>query len=255
MSQLPPVPPPTPTARDPRFGAPAQRPGDDHEVALRPLDGILLVVWSILGQALVVIGIALAGVASPTGASLVAVQLLAQSIVLAGVFAWLAGRGRLSWRLLGSVPPAARHVAQGLAAGVAGLLLTSGVLLVAGLFVELEPVDQQLLTEALGGGVALGLAVVAAVVLAPLLEEVVFRGVLFQALGRRLGVLPAALLSGVLFAVVHLEVSAPAYQLALALLGTWFAYAFHRTRSLVVPIVAHATFNGLQIAAAVGLGG
>jgi len=224
-------------------------------VALRPLDGILLVVWSIVGQALVVVGVALAGVTRPTGASLVAVQLLAQSIVLAGVFAWLSGRGRLSWRLLGSVRPAARHVAQGLGAGVVGLALTSGVLLVAGLFVELEPVDQQLLTEALGGGAALGMAAVAAVVMAPLLEEVVFRGILFQALGRRLGVLPGALLSGVLFAVVHLEVSGPAYQLALALLGTWFALAFNRTRSLVVPVVAHATFNGLQIAAAVGLAG
>lgn len=224
-------------------------------MALRPLDGILLVVWSIVGQALVVVGVALAGVTRPTGASLVAVQLLAQSIVLAGVFAWLSGRGRLSWRLLGSVRPAARHVAQGLGAGVVGLALTSGVLLVAGLFVELEPVDQQLLTEALGGGAALGMAAVAAVVMAPLLEEVVFRGILFQALGRRLGVLPGALLSGVLFAVVHLEVSGPAYQLALALLGTWFALAFNRTRSLVVPVVAHATFNGLQIAAAVGLAG
>lgn len=246
--------PPLPPA-DPRFTDPEQRPGDDHAIALRPFDGVLLVVWSILGQALVVVGVALAGVDRPSGASLVAVQLLAQSVVLAGVFAWLAGRARLSWRLLGSVRPALRHVAQGLGAGAVGLALTSGVVLLAGLFIELEPVDQQLLTEALGGGAALGLAAVAAVVMAPVLEELVFRGILFQALGRRLGMLPGAMLSGVLFAMVHLEVSGPAYQLALAVLGTWFAIAFNRTRSLVVPIVAHATFNGLQIAAAVGLAG
>lgn len=244
---------------DPAWSDPHARPGSDHLVPVRPLDGVLLVVWSLLGQAIVVVAVGFAGVTSLAGVSGVAVVLLAQSVVLAGVAAWLAGRGRLSWRLLGSVAPTAGHVARGIGVGLAGVLLTSGIILLASLLTDVEPADQALLRESLAGGPVLLLSAAAAVVLAPLIEELVFRGILFQSVGRAIaGDDPdrdrvpwaAAAVSGAAFAVVHLEVAQAPYMLALWALGTLFAVSFHRTRSLLVPVVAHATFNATQLSLA-----
>lgn len=242
------------TVPDPAWSSPESRPGEDHLAPVRVLDGVLLVVWSIVGQVLVVVAVALAGVEAPSGASLVAVQLLAQSVVLGGVLAWFAGRDRLTWRLFGSVPPSARLAGRGVVVGSLGFLLTGAVILLATLVTDVEPADQQLVSEALGGGLTTVLVVVSAVLFAPVVEEFVFRGVLFQALGRRLGVLPGALLSGTMFALVHLELEEPTYFLALALLGTLFALSYHRFRSLLVPVLAHATFNAVQLTLALSVG-
>jgi membrane protease YdiL (CAAX protease family) len=65
-------------------------------------------------------------------------------------------------------------------------------------------------------------------------------------------------LSGLVFGFIHLEFivsSTGEYRpggflpiAALTILGVWFAGAFHRSGSLVVPIVGHASFNASVIA-------
>lgn len=254
---LRPAPPPP---RDPAWSTPSARPGGDLLVPFSLADGVALVVWSLLGQVVVVsivlLGLGLAGVA-PTGLrgpSLGAVTVVTQSLVLAGALAWLAGRGRLTWRLFGAVRPAARHVAQGLGGGLLALALSTGVILLGGVvFGPLEDAGQALLEQEMLTGTALVLTFVAASLLAPLLEEVTFRGVLFQALGRRVGWVGGVVGSSVLFTVVHIEVLLPpqvesvVFGVALFLVGATFAVLFHRTRSLLTAIVAHATFNGVQL--------
>ena len=253
MSMLPPP-------ADLAWSTPEQRPGEDLRVPWSVADGLVLVGWSLLGQLLVVgivlVGLTLAGVdaAGLSGASLGAVTVVTQSLVLAGALAWLAGRGNWSWRLFGAVRPALRHVGAGLAAGFGAFLLSGSIILVAnGVFGPLEEAGQALLETEMLTGTALVFTVLAAVLLAPLLEELTFRAVLFQAVGRRTSWVVGALVSSAIFSVVHVEVLLPlqlesfVFGTALFAVGGVFAVAFHRTRSLVTAMVAHATFNGVQL--------
>jgi len=239
---------------------PTQRPGQDLLVPFSLLDGLALVAWSLLGQlvvvSLVVVALQLAGVdtAALSGASLGAVTLLTQSVVLAGMFAWLSGRGRLTWRLLGSQRAELRHVLWGLGGGLAAFLVSAVVILTGETLAgPLESPGQSLLSAEMLEGPALLFTFVIASVLAPLLEEVTFRGVLYQAIGRRIGWVGGAVVSAAVFAAVHVEVLLPlgveslVFSAALFGVGVVFAVVFHRSRNLLAPIVAHATFNGVQL--------
>lgn len=249
-----------PPSRDVPWSTPAQRPGQDLLVPVSIADGVVLVVWSLLGQVVVastvLLGLTLAGVQAQglSGPSLGAVTVVTQSLVLAGALAWLAGRGAWSWRLFGAERPAARHVGLGVVAGLIAFLTSASIILVGNaLLGPLDDAGQALLEAEMLRGPALVLTIVAAALLAPLLEELTFRGVLFQAIGRRAGVVWGVLLSSAFFAVVHLEVILPlglesiVYTLALFAVGMLFAIVFHRSGSLVAAMVAHATFNGVQV--------
>ena len=78
---------------------------------------------------------------------------------------------------------------------------------------------------------------VSLVILAPLLEEVVFRGYLLQRLWRKLGLVNAVLLSSALFGAIHQD------TLGAAIFGAGMCYLYLQTRSLYVPILAHALYN------------
>jgi membrane protease YdiL (CAAX protease family) len=79
------------------------------------------------------------------------------------------------------------------------------------------------------------------VVLAPVLEEVAFRGVLFGSLRLRLGLVPSALASAAVFALAH------GYGvggfLAVLWSGLLWAWAYERTGSLLPGMAAHALNN------------
>lgn len=79
--------------------------------------------------------------------------------------------------------------------------------------------------------------------LAPVAEEMLFRGVLFNGLARsRLGPWGAAIASSLVFAGLHADHSGPA-QAILFGLGLWLSWLMIRHGSLRVPILAHATYN------------
>ena len=79
------------------------------------------------------------------------------------------------------------------------------------------------------------------VVMAPLFEEFIFRGMVFGSFRRHLGWLPSAFLSAMIFAVVH------GYGLvgfcAVAWSGFLWAWAYEKTGSLIPGILAHAMNN------------
>lgn len=91
-----------------------------------------------------------------------------------------------------------------------------------------------------------------AVVAAPVLEEVIYRGLVQSAFIRLFGrPWPAILLSSALFAAVHVASSIPWYAIvAIFVLGLGAGIAFERTRRLGVPIVMHILFNGANVAIA-----
>lgn len=81
-----------------------------------------------------------------------------------------------------------------------------------------------------------------AVVLAPLVEEMFFRGMLLAGLARwGQSQWKAVVISGLAFGLFHWEV---AYTMpALALFGLVLGYCYARTQSLTLVILLHAVFN------------
>jgi uncharacterized protein len=109
-------------------------------------------------------------------------------------------------------------------------------------------------------GLAVPAIVFVVVISGPAVEELVFRGAVFNGLyrlggyvsanlrrsegsartARRASFALAALASSVLFALLHLE---PVLLPALLILAVVLCALFERTRSILPPFVAHATFN------------
>lgn len=89
--------------------------------------------------------------------------------------------------------------------------------------------------------VILAVTAMGVIILAPLAEETLFRGMLFQGFRRWIGFVPSLMLSGALFMSAH----APTWiifpsVLALALFLGWLV---ERRRSIIPCVVAHMLFN------------
>jgi len=84
-----------------------------------------------------------------------------------------------------------------------------------------------------------GLMLFSVVVVAPITEEFIFRGVLLHRWGTKWGVGAAIFLTSVLFGLLH------ANLIGLFVFGVVMALLYLSTRSLIVPIVAHAINNAI----------
>jgi len=141
----------------------------------------------------------------------------------------------------------------------AGLLFVSAIAL-SGLFSWLgveaptqEVVEAAESTDNLGEIVIIVLVIA---VLAPILEEMLFRGVLLDVLKSRMALHPAIWTTGMTFGLVHLtDPSSLLLVPALAGLGVILGFARERSGgSLSRPILMHMGFNGVTaIALAFGL--
>lgn len=85
------------------------------------------------------------------------------------------------------------------------------------------------------------------VIFAPMVEELFFRGFLFQGFRRQYGWVKGALFSSLIFGAAHLD---PAAFLPTAVLGFLLAYMYHRTNSVWVPILLHVLVNAFGLCAA-----
>jgi len=81
-------------------------------------------------------------------------------------------------------------------------------------------------------------------VLAPLLEEVVFRGFLLASLTKWLPTPGAVLFSSVLFGLAHL---APRDFVELVVLGMVLGFSYARTRNLLTPMLIHSMWNSVVL--------
>ncbi len=84
-----------------------------------------------------------------------------------------------------------------------------------------------------------------AAVVAPFMEEFVFRGFLFNALLRYMPVWSAAVISGIIFGASH---GSPSAFLPLAASGVVLAYVYERSGSLTAAMLTHALFNLINVA-------
>jgi membrane protease YdiL (CAAX protease family) len=127
---------------------------------------------------------------------------------------------------------------------------------ILGMFSLLMLIDQALrwwlgggISTEPGGGLSAGeagmwglaFAIVSACLLAPLAEELLYRGVLFRSCWNRLGVLPAAVLSSAVFAALHFY---DGYGLAsVGIFGLASALLYAATGSLGACVTLHFLYN------------
>jgi len=87
-------------------------------------------------------------------------------------------------------------------------------------------------------------------VLAPIVEELVFRGLLYGWIAGRWGGTPALIVSSLAFAAAHWE---PAHIILVLPLGFLFGWLRRRTDSLLPSLFSHIVNNGFALLAAVYL--
>lgn len=208
--------------------------------AIRPLDAAMVTIG---GFGLLFFGSALSHrLGLSVGDAGVAGQLAALAAVGPGYLVLTRSEEESRW-------PGGRPIILGVLAWLACLpLVMLALILSANLFqaFDIPWKEQAVLSElrkdtgTMWGAVRI---VLSAMVLAPILEEIVFRGFLYRVLRRATGVGVALGVSSVAFALIHdRQVMIPIFVVGVAL-----AWVYERTGSLAGPIAFHTAFNGLTV--------
>ncbi|WP_139367474.1 CPBP family intramembrane glutamic endopeptidase [Bacillus alkalicellulosilyticus] len=82
--------------------------------------------------------------------------------------------------------------------------------------------------------------IVVVAVIGPILEEIVFRLIIFGSLYKRYNFFISAMISSLIFAAVHVDFT---HLLIYTAMGFTFAYLYVKTKRILVPIVAHVAMN------------
>ncbi|RIJ64638.1 CPBP family intramembrane metalloprotease [Rummeliibacillus sp. TYF005] len=83
--------------------------------------------------------------------------------------------------------------------------------------------------------------IIAIVFFGPVLEEFVFRRVIFGSLVQTTNFFVAALVSSIVFAIIHLDFP---HIIIYAISGFIFAFLYHKTKRIITSIIAHMMLNG-----------
>ncbi len=81
-------------------------------------------------------------------------------------------------------------------------------------------------------------------VIGPILEEIIFRKIIFGTLHKRFNFFLSALISSLIFAAVHMDF---VHILIYTAMGFVFAFLYARTKTILVPIIAHVSMNTLVV--------
>ena len=180
-------------------------------------------------------------------ASKLAVQgLLAATLI--GVALWFAGALRSPRSALTGLG------LRGFAGSALGLAAVGYVayIVFAAIYGAIVQPEQDDLTRELGlddGGFGVIAAGVLIIAVAPVAEEVFFRGFMYGGLRSRLPVWAAALISSGIFGLLHYtDPDSIAVVPQLALLGVLLAWLYERTGSLWPPIILHVLNNAIAFA-------
>ena len=77
-------------------------------------------------------------------------------------------------------------------------------------------------------------------IIMPVFEELIFRGILYQALRLKLSIFFSIFISSLIFAVIHFNLL---YIFPIMIMGIACAYAFERTKNILIPIGIHVVNN------------
>lgn len=172
---------------------------------------------------------------------------------------WLMARIPAFWKTRIPSPPADERPSVDRLRGVRLAVCAAPVLTAAALGLNwlgahaitwctgVQAADQELVKCFTDGQYTLGIRALLVVVVlfqAPLLEEPIFRGIVFRGFASRLPFWGAALLSGAVFALVHVNAAS---FVALWFLGVAFAWLYARTGTILAPMTAHFLFNAANL--------
>lgn len=172
-------------------------------------------------------------------------QLVAQAVfyvfLMVYVYAAVVGYHHLPfWRGIGWKAPARRHLSVLILTGV-------GLTILVGLLAQLMPDKGEFPLEKLfSSPTAAYTLAVFAIFVAPFMEELIFRGILFAFFQAKAGVALAVLSTAVLFAAFHIEEYWGAWHHVLLILvvGLVLSTARAVTGWLAPSVIVHMTYNG-----------
>lgn len=139
-------------------------------------------------------------------------------------------------------------------AGIKRYLIAIPILMTTGIVVDLisklagsAPQQQEIVKRVLGEKSipTLIFMITFGAIIAPVIEEFLFRGFLLTAMNKYFGRWKAILISSLVFASVHLNIHV---FLQIFILGILLGYVFERTGSLVAPIAIHVIHNSATFA-------
>jgi hypothetical protein len=207
----------------PRYSVPWKSMDNWIGVALLVLIDVILIVFMFQG----------AGAQLAQSAGIVLIE-LAYILPVVLILAWR----RISWKHLGFGKFNWNTLGLGCGLLIGGyilILLHNGILLLLGVDTQGDAILK--IFESLDSPVWFLLG---AVIVAPLVEEIFFRGFLFQGFRQRYGWINAALLSSAIFAAAHLDLVSlvPTF-----ILGIVLAYTYHKSNSVLPGIILHFLVN------------
>ena len=253
---IPELPPPPP-------GAPAHGPGELPAVRWGGWEaiGVFFVGNLVIAQVVVgtiVLGVMGVGSGQPIeGLPQIVATVAADVAFLGAMLVWLTWKAR-DWRRLVGIAfgaKGARDAAVGFGLG-ALLYVVVGVVVAVPLLSIFRLLFGASVSapEQIPGGLSINaklLTAFLALVLAPITEELFYRGIFYRSLRDRHGVLVGALVSAVLFGASHV-VDAPwrdvvFLQTLMVFTGAGLALIYERRANLVADIAAHMAFNVIGI--------
>ncbi|MGH7566962.1 MAG: lysostaphin resistance A-like protein [Gemmatimonadota bacterium] len=205
--------------------------------------------WLLAGTLLAALLLAVAAIAMFPDWPQIVQMAVPTELALAGAIAWGVRRTGLPWRRALGLDALPRFALGPLALVLVGsVTVFSEIYVIVQRIVPLPPEFEALLRDLLkiNDTTDLVLTVAVAVVLAPVLEEALFRGVILRGLARRRGPRSATLWTAAFFAFFHFY--NPWQIVPTFFLGLLFAWVVLTTGSLWASIVLHSAFNGLSLA-------
>lgn len=222
----------------------------------------VLLAWLAGGLAALPLVASLRPADGPIGADGLLIATVANTVTMFALVMWLRGMHPGWERIIGW--PRRDGVIRELAVGAGlGILVRLASALVAGVVVTAlrgasdrsVQLPEQVSTDLAGWGLVI--FAVFAVIAAPMLEEFVFRGLLFRSIADRNGFWAGALVSAVAFGAFHLLTPGNGLDvLALGIThvgtGLGLAWIYWRRRNLLASIAGHAAFNLVAVVSIIG---
>lgn len=122
-----------------------------------------------------------------------------------------------------------------------GVILMFSINLVVEPLTDLFPSEYlDYLVKALGGSG--GWAMLTTIVAAPILEEILFRGIIQESMTRKYGAWRSIVVASLIFGLIH---GIPQQVVAGSLMGMVLGYIYYKTQSMISVIIMHAINNAL----------
>lgn len=198
---------------------------------------ILAIIGIILGSSLVasIVGVILMNYTQAGNGFLIALMYFMQFTLAIGFVAWQRrARG------------AKTNIVNFTSGKLSAPLILWGILLITVTGIVIEPIISlfpteylDLLYKSIGTG---GWAILTTVVLAPIMEEVLFRGLIQGSISTKYGATAGILLSALIFGLIH---GIPQQVVNAFFIGIILGYIYYRTKSLLTVIILHLLNNGI----------